>query len=264
MPARAAAMTPTRPKPNSARPAARRSTARRRARAAAANAKSPTSTPMAFARSAASRPPRPSSPPELEQALDAALAIASDKGRRHPTNQDFGLVARRADGAASDRHRRRRLGLRQSRSVFARRGEGGGEGVSQERRGRRVAIGRGRRARCSRRPTRSSQRRSPRGSTTAPPRLSSIALARENAASGALDVGVAWVGDSRAYLVAANVPETLLTRDDSWAHGQNRVRRAFARRGDAFALRARHHAMARHAALEIWLFTPKTPFSPAA
>ena len=26
--------------------------------------------------------------------------LASDKGRRHPTNQDFGLVARRADGAA--------------------------------------------------------------------------------------------------------------------------------------------------------------------
>jgi serine/threonine protein phosphatase PrpC len=44
-----------------------------------------------------------------------------------------------------------------------------------------------------------------------------IALARENALSGAFDVGVAWVGDSRAYLIAANVPETFLTRDDSWA-----------------------------------------------
>ena len=47
-----------------------------------------------------------------------------------------------------------------------------------------------------------------------------LAIARENAASGGFDIGLAWVGDSRAYLVAANVPETLLTRDDSWAADQ--------------------------------------------
>ncbi len=41
----------------------------------------------------------PIAAPEFEEQVDGTLAVASDIGRRHPTNQDFGAVARREDGA---------------------------------------------------------------------------------------------------------------------------------------------------------------------
>lgn len=153
---------------------------------------------------------------EWEQAYDAALAIASDKGRRHPTNQDFGLVARRADGAAllvvadgvsaSDNpEASSRAAAKAVEKAFLKNDAANGP-LSAE--AATLAL----EAADAVVATPIAERVNDGAASTIV-----IALARENAASGALDVGVAWVGDSRAYLVAANVPETLLTRDDSWA-----------------------------------------------
>jgi serine/threonine protein phosphatase PrpC len=152
---------------------------------------------------------------ESEQAIDAALAIASDKGRRHLTNQDFGLVARRADGAAlivvadgvsvSDNpEAASRAAAKAAEKAFLKADAAGGP-LSAEA-GTLVLE-----AAEALLATPIAERRHGGPASTVV-----IAIARENPTSGAIDVGLAWVGDSRAYFVAANVPETLLTRDDSW------------------------------------------------
>ena len=185
---------------------------------------------------------------EWEQAFDASLAIASDKGRRHPTNQDFGLVARRADGAAlivvadgvsaSDNpEASSRAAAKAVEKAFLKNGASD-DSLSAE------AAALALEAADAVIATPIAERVNDGAASTIV-----IALARENAVSGALDVGVAWVGDSRAYLIAANVPETLAHARQFMGDAENRVRRVFARGGDAFALRARHHPMARHAAL---------------
>ena len=153
---------------------------------------------------------------EYEQAADAALALASDTGRRHATNQDFGLVARRADGAAlivvadgvsaSDNpEAASRAAAKAAERAFLKMDTPAGP-LSAE------AKALVRQAAEAVLDTPIAERRH-----DGPASTIVIAIARENPAIGALDVGIAWVGDSRAYFVAANVPEALLTRDDSWA-----------------------------------------------
>ena len=163
------------------------------------------------------KPAKPAAAAEFEQIVDGALA--SDKGKIHPTYQDFGLVARRADGAAlivvadgvstSDNpEAASRAAAKAAERAFLRAEAGAGplstEAAALVREAAEAVIA-----------TPVAQR-----IHDGPASTIVVAPARENAASGALDVGLAWVGDSRAYFVAANVPATQLTRDDSWLADQ--------------------------------------------
>ena len=152
---------------------------------------------------------------ESEQVLDAALALASDKGRRHTTNQDFGIVARRADGAAlivvadgvsaSDNpEAASRAAAKAAEKAFLK-----GDAAKATLSGEAAALVSEAAEALLAIPIAERRHDGP-ASTIA------IAIARDNPNGGVVDVGLAWVGDSRAYFVAANLPETLLTRDDSW------------------------------------------------
>jgi serine/threonine protein phosphatase PrpC len=168
-----------------------------------------------FCRNCGMKAPKAIPAVETEQVIDAALALASDRGRRHATNQDFGVVARRADGvalivvadgvSASDNpEAASRAAAKAAERAFLKADAGEGplsaeaQALAREAAEALLAI-----------PIAERRHDGPASTIV-------IALARENATSGVVDVGLAWVGDSRAYFVAANVPETLLTRDDSW------------------------------------------------
>jgi serine/threonine protein phosphatase PrpC len=168
-----------------------------------------------FCRNCGKKAARPVSTVEYEQAVDAALALASDKGRRHPTNQDFGLVARRAGGGVlivvadgvsmSDNPEAvSRAAAKAAERAFLKAAAPDGPPSAEAEALVREAAEAVHEAPVAER------------GHDGPASTIVVAVARENATSGAIDVGLAWVGDSRAYLVAANVPETLLTRDDSW------------------------------------------------
>jgi serine/threonine protein phosphatase PrpC len=175
--------------------------------------------PEGFCRICGMRAAKPTPAVEFEQIVDTRLALASDTGRRHPTNQDFGAVARRGDGAAlivvadgvsaSDNpEAASRAAAKAAERAFVK-ADFASRSLSAE---ARALVGEAAEALLA---IPIAERRH-----DGPASTMVLAIARENAASGGFDIGLAWVGDSRAYLVAANVPETLLTRDDSWAADQ--------------------------------------------
>lgn len=172
-----------------------------------------------FCQTCGLKPAKPLPPVEYEQTIDAALALASDKGHRHPTNQDFGIVARRADGAAlivvadgvstsDNAEAASRAAAKAVEKIFLK-GRAPGDALATEA------------ERCVRAAAEAviatpiAERYYDGAASTIV-----VAIISNNAATGALEVGLAWVGDSRAYVVAANVPEVLLTRDDSWSTEQ--------------------------------------------
>jgi serine/threonine protein phosphatase PrpC len=131
------------------------------------------------------------------------------------TNQDFGVVARREDGAAlivvadgvsaSDNpEAASRAAAKAAERAFLK-ADFAGRGLSLEA----VALVGEAAAALIALPIAERRHDGPASTIV-------IAITRENG-QGGFDVGLAWVGDSRAYFVAANVPEALLTRDDSWA-----------------------------------------------
>jgi serine/threonine protein phosphatase PrpC len=161
------------------------------------------------------RRPAPQEPlrahaPDRLTVVDADLAVASDKGVVHPTNEDYGLVARRPDGAAllvvtdgvssaMDSARAARIaaeaavaefqkmascsplaiGERASACAFA-------AALAVEALGKQVGADEG-------------------PATT-------LVLAIVDGEKAAF----AWVGDSRAYLIAPGAVAERVTTDDSW------------------------------------------------
>jgi len=161
------------------------------------------------------KPAKPQAAAEHEQALDVALALASDKGRRHPTNQDFGLVARRADGAAllvvadgvsaSDNpEAASRAAVKAAETLFLS-GSAAAEPLSTEA----AALVRAAAEAVIATPVAERLHDGPASTIV-------LAVVRPHASAGLVNIGLAWVGDSRAYLVTPNVPATVLTSDDSW------------------------------------------------
>jgi serine/threonine protein phosphatase PrpC len=155
--------------------------------------------------------PAPEPVPDYEESLDAGLALACDRGRKHPENEDYGCVARRADGtsllvvcdgvssavnAAGASH----AAVDAARAAFlAGPAALPGLGIEEQVRacasaaaGAVAALDAG---------------GDPEGG---PATTAVLAVVRERTAC------VAWAGDSRAYLVMPGVPEDQVTRDDSW------------------------------------------------
>ncbi len=156
---------------------------------------------------AAAGPP----PAACEEAIDAALAMASDRGRRHPVNQDAGAVARRADGAVllcvadgvSSADNAEGASAAAVAAALERFAAGPGEAptVLEEARGCVEAAA----------AAVLEVRRFGDDPGLDPPETTvALAVARGG------EAGIAWVGDSRAYRLEGGA-ETLLTRDDSWA-----------------------------------------------
>ncbi len=142
----------------------------------------------------------------FEDNVGATLAVASDKGRRHPTNQDGGGVRRRPDGtvllvvadgvSVSDRpEAASAAAVLAAEAAFA--SAPGDAPVGDQ---AFLCV------EAAARAVTALKREAADGpaSTIVVAVLSGAALA------------VAWVGDSRAYLVQPGTPATLLTRDDSW------------------------------------------------
>ena len=146
-----------------------------------------------------------------EEAIDAALAMASDRGRRHAVNQDAGAVARRPDGAvllcvadgvssADNAEGASAAAVAAALELFAA-GPGQAPSVVDEARNCVEAAA-------------AAVLRVPRfgDDPDLDPPETTVALAVVRGVAA----GIAWVGDSRAYRLDAG-GATLLTRDDSWA-----------------------------------------------
>ncbi|RYC33868.1 serine/threonine protein phosphatase [Lichenibacterium minor] len=155
----------------------------------------------------------PAGPPAAgcEESIDAALAMASDRGRRHPLNQDAGAVARRPDGAvllcvadgvssADNAEGASAAAVAAALERFAA-GPGNTVSVSGEARACVEAAARA---------VLDVPRLGEDPDLDPPETTIALAVVRDGVA------GLAWVGDSRAYRVDG-AADTLLTRDDSWA-----------------------------------------------
>lgn len=161
----------------------------------------------------AQAPAWPGAPPAAacEEAIDSRLAMASDRGRRHPVNQDAGAVARRADGAVllcvadgvSSADNAEGASAAAVAAALERFTEGPGEAPSAEAEAR-TCVEAAAAAVLAVRRTGDDPDLDPPETTVV------LAVVRGG------EAGIAWVGDSRAYRLGGGV-ETLLTRDDSWA-----------------------------------------------
>ncbi len=146
-----------------------------------------------------------------EEAIDAGLAMASDRGRRHAVNQDAGAVARRADGAAllcvAD-------GVSSAEDAEGASAAAVAAALERFTAGPGVAATVGEEARACVLAAAAAVLRVPRlgdDPRLDPPETTAVlAVVRDGTA------GIAWVGDSRAYRLDG-AAEALLTRDDSWA-----------------------------------------------
>ena len=155
--------------------------------------------------------PAPPVPTWAESMVDDALAVASDAGRRHGVNQDRGIALRRADGAAalavSD-------GVSNSETPeLAAAAATDAVGAAFETATGSVEEVAAALAAAAVRAVAALPSAPPRAGAPAvdPPEATLVvAVARDGR------VGVAWAGDSRAYLVEGGLARTL-TRDDSRA-----------------------------------------------
>lgn len=146
-------------------------------------------------------------PAEFEHAVDAGLAIACDRGRKHESNQDHGAVVRRDDGCvlmvvcdgvstATDAELAARRAVDAAVAAFL----AGGGGVA--------AL---------------MARTCLRAASEAVAALNETGLPDEGPATTVVlavvegrEAALTWVGDSRGYIVMPGLPEEALTRDDSW------------------------------------------------
>ncbi len=157
------------------------------------------------------RPPS-SSVPDYEESVDASLSVASDRGRRHPTNQDNGAVGRRVDGTSLlvvcdgvstsvNAEAASRTAGAAAMDAFLW-GAAASPGMSLEEQARACVA-----ASASAVAGMAGAADDPDGG---PATTIVLAVARGRVAA------VAWAGDSRAYVVTPGVPEEQVTRDDSW------------------------------------------------
>lgn len=156
---------------------------------------------------AAAGPP----PAGCEEAIDATLAMASDRGRRHAANQDAGVVARRPDGAVllcvadgvSSADNAEGASAAAVAAVLARFARGPADAASLCDEAHACVA-------SAAEAVLAVERRGDDPDLDPPETTIVLALLGEGSAA------LAWVGDSRAYRLSPD-GETLLTQDDSWA-----------------------------------------------
>ena len=158
------------------------------------------------------KPARVPDMPGFEASVDGQLALASDKGRRHDTNQDAGAICRRRDGAvllvvadgvstSMDAEVAASSAALAAHAAFLEAGAGAATPLAEE---AAACVSAASTAGLALAATADDP-------TDGPATTIVVAIVKSSV------VGLAWIGDSRAYFVMPGVPETLLSRDDSWA-----------------------------------------------
>jgi len=152
------------------------------------------------------------SKPEWEGCADENLVVASDVGRRHKINQDYGAVVRGpygltlmvvADGVSTSDNAEA-ASYNAVRAVVDSFKIWDGEGTLTDQ--AKVCIAAASEA-VNMTPVDVH--------VYGPPATTIVVLIARQEEAG-MQCGIAWVGDSRAYSVMPSLPATLLTRDDSW------------------------------------------------